>query len=49
MVIDVELERLPSDDVQRLIGESLDLFNAQKAGPDNAEHLWVSPAIAVEA
>jgi ribosomal protein S18 acetylase RimI-like enzyme len=41
LAIHVELERLPSDDVQRLIDEGLDVFNAEKAGPDNAEDLWV--------
>lgn len=41
MAIHVELEHLPSEDVRRLIDEGLDVFNAQKAGPDNAEDLWV--------
>jgi hypothetical protein len=37
LAIRVEIERLPSDDVQRLIDEGLDIFNAEKVGPDNAE------------
>ena len=41
LAIRVEIERLPSDDVQRLIDEGLDIFNAEKVGPDNAEDLWV--------
>lgn len=41
MAIHVELEHLPGEDVRRLIDEGLDVFNAQKAGPDNAEDLWV--------
>ena len=41
LAIHVALERLPSDDVQRLIDKGLDIFNAQKAGPDSAEDLWV--------
>lgn len=41
LAIRVEMESLPSDDVQRLIDEGLDIFNAEKAGPDDAEDLWV--------
>lgn len=41
MVIHVEIESLPSEDVQRLIDKGLDTFNSEKAGPDNAEDLWI--------
>ncbi|WP_233284893.1 GNAT family N-acetyltransferase [Agrobacterium tumefaciens] len=41
MAIDVEVERSPSEDTRRLIDEGLDTYNAEKAGPDNAEDLWI--------
>lgn len=41
LTIQIEIETAPDKDVQRLIDEGLDIFNAERAGPDNAEDLWV--------
>ena len=41
MTIQVEIENSPGEEVQRLIDEGLDIFNTERAGPDNAKDLWV--------
>lgn len=41
MQIRIELESQPDEHDRRLIDEGLDIFNASKAGPDNAQDLWV--------
>ncbi len=37
----IEIENSPDKEVQRLIDEGLDAFNAERAGPEHAEDLWV--------
>lgn len=39
--IRIEIENQPDEHDRRLIDEGLDIFNALKAGPDNAQDLWI--------
>ena len=41
MTIRIEIEPSPDHEVRRLIDEGLDVFNAEHAGPENAEDFWV--------
>jgi len=41
LTVKVEIENSPDKEVQRLIDEGLDAFNTERAGPENAEDLWV--------
>ncbi|OLP44425.1 GNAT family N-acetyltransferase [Rhizobium oryziradicis] len=41
MQVKVDVESQPDEYDQRLIDNGLDIFNASKAGPDNARDLWV--------
>ncbi|MFB9950163.1 GNAT family N-acetyltransferase [Rhizobium puerariae] len=39
--IRIEIESQPDEHDRRLIDEGLDIFNFAKAGPDNAQDLWI--------
>jgi GNAT superfamily N-acetyltransferase len=41
LAIKITIESAPDEDVQLLIDQGLDIFNTERAGPDNAEDLWV--------
>jgi len=41
LTIKIEIENSPNKEVQQLIDEGLDIFNTERAGPDNSEDLWV--------
>jgi GNAT superfamily N-acetyltransferase len=41
LTVHIEVESSPSEDVQHLIDEGLDIFNTERAGPDDAKDLWV--------
>lgn len=40
MPFNIKIESSPDEEVQRLIDNGLDSFNAERYGPDNAQNLW---------